>query len=146
MVDRLGQVFNAQERLALLFLASSLIVGSGIAFLDRGDPDRFAEFDVIRGAVPAPIVAGGPVVAGRLGIADSLHRSLSVEETPELVELNSANVTQLERLPSIGPKMAARIVDYRRRHGDFDAVEELGRVRGIGMKTVEKLRPLIRLE
>ena len=44
------------------------------------------------------------------------------------------------------PKTAARIVEYRRRNGDFESVGELVRVRGIGMRTVERLRPLLRPE
>ena len=42
---------------------------------------------------------------------------------------------QLESLPGIGPKLAARIVDYRAANGPFQSPEELMNVSGIGEKT-----------
>ncbi len=48
-------------------------------------------------------------------------------------------------LPRIGPAMAARIVEYRRQHGSFRSVEQLVEIRGIGEKTLENLRPWVRL-
>ena len=127
LFDRWRQVFNAQEQLALLFLGSSLLIGTGIGLVDNADPDRFTDFAVIKGAVPAPEAKAPAGVIWPM-------------------ELNSASAGELEKLPSIGPKTAARIVEYRRQHGDFAAVEELVRVRGIGTRTLEKLRPLLRLE
>ena len=56
------------------------------------------------------------------------------------VNLNTATVTELERLPGIGPKVAARIVDYRAKKGPFHKTEELMNVQGIGEKSYLKLR------
>ncbi len=42
--------------------------------------------------------------------------------------------------------MAERIIDYREKHGDFSSVDALQNVRGIGKKTLEKLRPFIRAD
>jgi comEA protein len=60
-----------------------------------------------------------------------------------LVNLNTATVEQLDRLPGVGPKTAALIVDYRQKNGGFKRVEDLMNVRGIGEKSFLKLRPLI---
>ncbi|MDP1662263.1 MAG: helix-hairpin-helix domain-containing protein [Phycisphaerales bacterium] len=60
-----------------------------------------------------------------------------------LLDLNSATAAQLEHLPGIGPALAARIIADRTQHGPYATVEQLDRVRGIGPKTVEKLRPHI---
>ena len=46
----------------------------------------------------------------------------------------------LERLPRIGPALAARIVADRRINGEFGSLEALQRVRGIGPKLAELLR------
>lgn len=59
------------------------------------------------------------------------------------LDLNLADVSDLEELPGIGPKMAARIVDDRTKNGSFCSVEELDRVKGIGKKTVERLGPML---
>ena len=59
------------------------------------------------------------------------------------LDLNRASQDDLERLPGIGPGLAARIVDSRARRGTFDSVEDLRRVRGIGDTTLARLRPLL---
>lgn len=56
-----------------------------------------------------------------------------------VINLNTATAAQLCWLPGIGPGKAARIVTYRERH-PFKRVVELARVKGIGLKTVRKLR------
>lgn len=59
------------------------------------------------------------------------------------VNLNTATATELQRLPRIGPKMAARIIAYREAHGAFRRVQDLVQVRGIGKKTLAQLTPYL---
>ncbi len=56
------------------------------------------------------------------------------------VDVNTATVAELERLPGIGPRLAARIVKERNQHGPFTSIEDITRVSGIGDKTVESIR------
>ena len=56
------------------------------------------------------------------------------------VNINTANVEELQQLKGIGAKKAAEIVAYREAHGDFKNVDELTNVKGIGKATLEKLR------
>ena len=56
------------------------------------------------------------------------------------VNINTANVEELQQLKGIGAKKAAEIVDYREAHGEFKNVDELTNVKGIGKATLEKLR------
>lgn len=62
------------------------------------------------------------------------------------VNPNTATVTELMQLPSIGAKTAERIVAFRKEHGAFRRVEELMNVKGIGEKSFAKLRPHLTLE
>jgi competence protein ComEA len=62
------------------------------------------------------------------------------------VHLNEASAAELCALPGIGPAKAARIVAWRQAHGGFRRVKDQRRVRGIGAKTVDRLRPLLTLE
>ena len=57
------------------------------------------------------------------------------------VDLNHARQQEFERLPGIGPVLAGRIVAYRKTQGPFLDVEQLRRVKGIGKKTLERIRP-----
>ena len=60
---------------------------------------------------------------------------------PQLVNLNTAPAEQLERLPGVGPRTAARIIEYRQKNGGFKKIEELMNVRGIGEKAFLKMKP-----
>ena len=55
------------------------------------------------------------------------------------VNLNTATLHELTRLPGIGLAKAERIVAFRSRRGPFRAVRELRRVKGFGRKSVHKL-------
>jgi competence ComEA-like helix-hairpin-helix protein len=59
------------------------------------------------------------------------------------IDLNRAQPGDLELLPGIGPSLAQRIVDDRKAHGDFTRVDALLRVRGVGPRTLERLRGLL---
>ncbi len=59
------------------------------------------------------------------------------------LDLNSARMEDFMELPGIGETLAQRMVDYRNSHGEFRSVEDLRKVRGIGKKRMERLRPLI---
>jgi len=56
------------------------------------------------------------------------------------VNVNSAGASELEGLPGIGPSKAAAIIDYRTENGDFETLDGLSSVSGIGSKTVDGLR------
>ncbi len=60
------------------------------------------------------------------------------------VDLNEADWPELVQLPGIGETLARRIVDCRTRDGPFLDHEDLMRVRGIGPKTLEEVRPYLR--
>jgi competence protein ComEA len=57
-----------------------------------------------------------------------------------VVNLNTATAAELEQLPGIGAKVAARIVEYRTKKGPFRKIEELMNVQGIGEKSFLKIR------
>jgi len=57
-----------------------------------------------------------------------------------VVNINTASAAELDALPGIGAKTAARIVEYRQKNGPFKKVEELMNVRGVGEKNFLKLK------
>ena len=60
------------------------------------------------------------------------------------VDLNSATAEQLDTLDGVGPATAAKILDYRRQHGGFRSVDDLGQIAGIGPKKLAALRGKVR--
>lgn len=59
------------------------------------------------------------------------------------VNLNTADLAQLDTLPGVGPVLAQRILDWRSAHGRFSSVDELGEVSGIGEKLLAQLTPKV---
>lgn len=62
-----------------------------------------------------------------------------------VLDVNSASWVEWLQLEGIGETLARRIVAERETGGAFTSVDDLTRVRGIGPKTVERLRPWLRL-
>ena len=62
------------------------------------------------------------------------------------VDLNTAEPPELDQLPGIGPALSQRIVESREANGPFLAPADLRRVKGIGPKKMEQLRPFLRAE
>lgn len=61
----------------------------------------------------------------------------------EVIDLNTADAYDLDRLPGIGPSKAEAILAYREEHGPFQRVDDLLSVSGIGEVTLENLRPYV---
>lgn len=119
-----------QERLVLIFLAAALATGAAVKVLRREKappPPRpvEVEFDLSKAKPPVDAAALAEITA------------------PEKINVNAAGAEDLCALPGIGPVYAGRIVEYRDAHGPFEKPEGLAAVKGIGPKTVDKLRPYI---
>jgi competence protein ComEA len=62
------------------------------------------------------------------------------------VNINKADAKELALLQGVGPALAKRIVDFRKKHGPFAKPEDLKKVKGIGDKILEKNKALIRVK
>ncbi len=67
------------------------------------------------------------------------------EEVPR-IDLNKATLSQLNSLPGIGPVIAERILELRKKSGPFKRVEDLMNIQGIGEKKFLKLKDLITIK
>jgi competence protein ComEA len=62
---------------------------------------------------------------------------------PGLININTANVAELDQLPGVGPTIAQRIVDFRDFYGAFTSVDQLAEVEGISPAMVDAFRHLV---
>jgi competence protein ComEA len=67
-------------------------------------------------------------------------KSGSANPPAALINLNTATAQQLDTLPGVGAKVAARIIEYRQKNGPFKKIEDLMNVRGIGEKNFLKIK------
>jgi len=67
-----------------------------------------------------------------------------IKET-QLISINSADLSELCKLPGIGEKTALRIIEYRNNIGSFKSIEDLKNVKGIGDGKFNKIKEYITL-
>lgn len=104
---------------------------------------------MLRRRVLTGLVAIIAIVLGSLTLAAQGQSMPASKKTPAgptaaaPLNLNTATSEQLETLPGIGPAVAARILEYRQKNGNFKKIEELMNVKGIGEKSFLKIKALI---
>lgn len=152
------------ERQALLFLAAVAVIGGGARAMSTRQLARdVAEAE--QGPAPGADLATRALDA-QIAAVDSARRNGKTKKSatraassrrprrstldsgrvpdPVLsIDVNEATAAELERLPRVGPALAARIVAWREQHGPFESLESLRHVRGIGPATARLLAPLV---
>lgn len=73
----------------------------------------------------------------------SQNRSKNIQNKSECININTAGLEELQAIKGIGPKMAQRILDMRKKVRVFNRVEDLMQVNGIGPKTFAKIKSMI---
>ena len=67
----------------------------------------------------------------------------NIKDGEELVNINTAVKQELMALPKIGPITAERIIRFRDDFGPFQSIDDLAKIKGIGPKTLERLKTRI---
>jgi len=70
-------------------------------------------------------------------------REGSIKKKIEIINVNTAKKDELIFLPNVGPVTAERIIRFREDFGVFKSIDDLTRVKGIGPKTLDKLRKYV---
>lgn len=65
------------------------------------------------------------------------------KKSPSKININKANVEELQKINGIGESLANRIVNYRKENGKFSTIEELKNVSGIGDKKYESIKEYV---
>lgn len=61
------------------------------------------------------------------------------KESRNCIDINSADIKELEKIKGVGPVLASKIAQYRSEHGLFQNKEELVKVKGIGPAKMKKI-------
>src|ERR1700704_2282610 len=61
----------------------------------------------------------------------------------EHIDLDPPDVSEITRLPRVGPALAQRIVGWRTEHGPFGPLSRLDSVPGVGVKLLDAIRPFV---
>lgn len=72
-------------------------------------------------------------------------RRLEARQAEFWIDINTAGWVEWMQVPEVGEKLARAIVADRQQRGPFESVDDLTRVKGIGPKTLEKMRPHLRV-
>jgi competence protein ComEA len=90
-----------------------------------------------------------PVVAAHAQAKPAQAPSAAAPAAPSgvqgVINLNTASIAELTRLPGIGESRAKAIVELRTKLNGFKSLEDVMRVKGIGRKSFRKLEPMLRL-
>ncbi|BAP14646.1 MAG: competence protein ComEA [Alcanivorax borkumensis] len=74
---------------------------------------------------------------------DAAKTATASKAKSHTINLNTADITELEKLNGVGPKTAQAIIDFRNAQGGFTSPDQLLAIKGIGEKTLEKMRDQI---
>lgn len=76
---------------------------------------------------------------------DAFIRKARKEGLADKININTAKLTELVRLPHVGPFLAVKITEYRNSHSRFVSIEELRGIEGIGSETFNAIRHYVKL-
>ena len=124
------------DKRAALLLASLALAGAGVRYFLSPSPASPPGDVQLQSATPAR----GADLRETARRAASLSRPLAPGER---IDLDRADVTEITRLPRVGPALAQRIVAWRTEHGLFGSLDRLDSVPGIGPKLLEAIRPFV---
>ena len=142
-------MWGREMRAGLLFVVLALLIGQGFREWRRSHEKSFQE--IVRGLesrdardrAASATTGGDSSGAGARALAGGTMPGAtphSREVPVGRIDPNRASASELTRLPGIGPALAGRIVADRVSRGAFSSPQALLRVRGIGPKTLERIR------
>lgn len=113
----------------------------------QGEFRSVDELRKVRGIGERTLERAGPFLVVATNVRDDTPPPVAVKGTKKpppgaKVDVNRADAAELQKLPGIGPTLAGRIVEQRRKQ-PFAAVEDLRKVKGIGPKTLDGVRPFV---
>jgi len=124
------------DRRAALMLAGLALAGAGVRYLLSPSP----------GTPPGDVRLQSTTVSRPGALRDVANRAarLSRPLMPgERIDLDKADVSEITRLPRVGPALAQRIVAWRNEHGPFGSLARLDSVSGVGPALLKAIQSFV---
>lgn len=124
------------DRRAALLLACLALAGAGVRFLFSPSPS----------SAPGDVRLESSAASRPAGLRETARKAAQLARPllpGERIDLDRADVSEITRLPRIGPALAQRIIAWRAEHGPFGSLARLDSVPGIGVKLLDAIRPFV---
>src|SRR5439155_24006080 len=119
-----------------------------VVVADRALGGAFVRFVLVHppSRAPGDVTLAADTTAQAVGLRATARAAVRLARPlapGERVDLDQADVTEITRLPRVGPALARRIVDWRAQHGPFGSLARLDSVSCIGPHLLEAIRPYV---
>ena len=124
------------DRRAALLLACVALAGAGVRYFLSPSAD----------SPPGEVQLQSSSVARPGGLRETARRAAQLARPllpGERIDLDLADVSEITRLPRVGPALAQRIVAWRAEHGPISTLARLDSVPGVGAKLLDAIRPFV---
>ena len=142
-------LLTKQEKCVFIFLCTTLVSGYLIQYMKQRNVDD--PFHIISKTEKEEFKQAAIHAYASQGIQDNETHNIAagdateknIKDDEELVNINTAVKQELMALPKIGPVTAERIIRFRDDFGPFQSIDDLAKIKGIGPKTLERLKTRI---
>ena len=142
-------LLTKQEKWVFVFLCTTLVSGYLIQYMKQRNMDDSlhiiskTEKEEFKQAALHAYSSQGIQNNETPNIAAGDATEKNIKDGEELVNINTAVKQELMALPKIGPVTAERIIRFRDDFGPFQSIDDLAKIKGIGPKTLERLKTRI---
>ena len=142
-------LLTKQEKWVFVFLCTILVSGYLIQYMKQRNMDD--PLHIISKTEKEEFKQAAIHAYSSQGIQDNETHNIAagdateknIKDGEELVNINTAVKQELMALPKIGPVTAERIIRFRDDFGPFQSIDDLAKIKGIGPKTLERLKTRI---
>ncbi len=124
------------DKRAALMLACLALAGAGVRYFLSPSP----------ASPPGDVQLQSSLASRPNALRETARRAAQLSRPllpGEKIDLDNADVSEITRLPRVGPALAQRIVAWRTQHGPFGSLARLDSVPGVGAKLLDAIRPFV---
>jgi len=131
-----AHVDGMDDRRAALLLACLALAGAGVRYVLSPSPS----------SPPGDVQLQSSRTERPNALRETARRAAQLSRPlmpGERIDLDHADVSEITRLPRVGPALAQRIVAWRAEHGSIGTLARLDSVPGVGAKLLDAIRPFV---